>query len=57
MKDALNYNVEDLKEKQILSLNKILIEFIDENKEYYEDKDYIKEIIDTINKNLKEDFK
>ena len=49
MKDALNYDINELKEKQIISLSKILTDLINENKEYYSDKEYSKEIMENIN--------
>lgn len=55
MKDALSYDINNLKEKQIISLSKILTDLIDENKEYYNDKDYVKEIMKTINSYLEKE--
>ena len=48
MKDALNYDINKLQEKQCIAISKVLLDFFKENSDYYERKDYSDDILDSI---------
>ena len=52
MKDALNYDINKLKEKQIISFSRVINNYLKKNRKYFYNKEYSKEIIDSIDNYL-----